>query len=61
MKTYNIVVDTAKEKYAALSVFRKLNISVTNVSGYYDKYYIEIETTLDPETIEQALINKGVC
>lgn len=59
MKKYNIVLDTQEEKQNALKVFRELNINVVNVAGYYTGYYIEIETDQNPETIEQALINKG--
>ena len=57
---YNLVLDTETEKQKALEVFRELNINVVNIAGYYTGYYIEIETDKSPETIEQALINKGV-
>lgn len=59
MKKYNIVVYDDKKKYLAIELFRELNI-LYHVSGYGNGYYIGIETDKSPETIEQALINKGV-
>ena len=59
MRKYNIVVYDEKKKYLAIELFRELNI-LYHVSGYGNGYYIGIETDQNPETIEQALINKGV-
>ena len=42
MKTYNIVLDTQKEKYAVMELLRRENIEITNISGYYDGYIIHI-------------------
>ena len=40
MKTYNIVLDTQKEKYAVIELLRRNKIQITNISGYFDGYII---------------------
>ena len=45
MKTYNIVLDTQKEKYAVIELLRRENIQITNISGYYDGYIIHFMYT----------------
>lgn len=59
MKKYNIVVYDEKKKYAALELFRELNI-IYHVSGYGSGYYIGIETDIATEWLELRLIQKGV-
>ena len=40
---YNIVIDTQKEKYACIDFFRKNNVKILDIAGYFDQYIIHIE------------------
>ena len=58
-ESYNIVLDTEKEKYAYMNAARGVGAVITNVSGYYDQYYIEIEATPDQVDRLQSWIDAG--
>ena len=59
MKTYNIVLDTQKEKYAVIDLLRRENIKITNIAGYFDGYIIHFlyngNTQLLDNKIQNAL------
>lgn len=44
-REYNYVADTEKEKYIVMGIIREHGGTVTNVSGYGDGYYIQMECT----------------
>ena len=40
---YNIVIDTKKEKYICIDFFRKNNVKILDIAGYFNQYIIHIE------------------
>lgn len=60
MKTYNIVLDTQKEKYAVIDLLRREDIEITNIAGYYDGYIIHFlynENTEDNIILDNKIQN----
>lgn len=56
MNNYNIVAATEKEKYRMIDVIRAAGAVLTNVSGYGNGYYIQLDATADQvERINNAL------
>ena len=59
MKTYNIVLDTEKEKYTVIKLLRDNNIQITDIAGYFDGYIIHFlyngNTQLLDNKIQNAL------
>jgi hypothetical protein len=43
--SYHIVVDTENKKHDVIMWARKCGADVTNISGYYEGYYINFEAT----------------
>lgn len=57
MKTYNIVLDTQKEKYAVIKLLRRNNIQITNISGYFDGYIIHFLYNGDTQLLDNKIQN----
>ena len=57
MKTYNIVLDTQKEKYAVIDLLRRENIKITNIAGYFDGYIIHFLYNGDSTILDSKIQN----
>lgn len=55
MKTYNIVLDTQKEKYTVIKLLRDNDIQITNISGYYDGYIIHFLYNGDTQLLDNKI------
>lgn len=59
MHWYNIVVDTSDEKYEVLAYARMHNI-VFHVSGYFDKFMIELYMNEEQRAKADKWINANI-
>ena len=56
MKLYNIVVNTAAEKYLILDYLRSEAIEIVDVAGYFEQYIIYFKCgEIDAETVDAEI------
>lgn len=59
-REYNYVADTEEEKYIVMGIIREHGGTVTNVSGYGDGYYIQMECTEKQAEAIQSGIQRAI-
>ena len=56
IKTYNIVVNTAAEKYLVLDYLRNESIEIVDVAGYFEQYIIYFKCgEIDAEIVDAEI------